>query len=262
MKIIAVDDEQKALNSVLRVLREVEPEADVAPFTDPQEAFTYLSENKVDVALLDIKMGGLTGMELAEKCKSLCPTVNIIFVTGYSRYTMAALRLHVSGYLMKPVRSDDLRAELSNLRHPLPRGKRVRIQTFGNFEVFVDGKPLYIPIAKCRECLAYLVDRKGASVATAELAAVLWEDAPKDRRMMNNTYRVIVDLMKLLKQTGIAEIVIKTRKDMAIDTEQVDCDFYRFLQGDASGVGAFHGEYMTNYSWAEFTLVQLSRRKT
>lgn len=61
MKIIVVDDELKALNSFLRVLREVKPEAEIASFTDPKEAFTYLQQNPVEIAFLDIKMGGADG---------------------------------------------------------------------------------------------------------------------------------------------------------------------------------------------------------
>lgn len=164
---------------------------------------------------------------------------------------------------MKPVRANDLHVELAALRHPLPPlGKRVRIQTFGNFEVFVDGKPLPLSLAKSRECFAYLVDRRGARVTTAELAGVLWEDEVYDRRVQNNTYSVISILMKALRKAGILDIVLKTRRDIAINTEAVDCDFYRFLSGEITQINAFHGEYMTNYSWAEFTLAELIRTKT
>lgn len=261
MKIIAVDDEPKALSSLLRVLREVEPVADVVSFTDSEAAFSHLASNKVDIAFLDIKMGGLTGLALAEKCKGLCPTVNIIFVTGYSQYTMDALRLHVSGYLIKPVRAEDLLTELENLRHPLPwkTARRVRIQTFGYFEVFVDGKPLTLPRRKCKECLAFLVDRRGARVTTRELAAILWEGREFERTSQNNTLKIISELMKALHTAGVPGLVMKSHGDLAINTDMVDCDYYRALDGDKTEREAFRGEYMSNYSWAEFTLGELSQ---
>lgn len=120
MRIMVVDDETLAVESLVRVLHKEQPDAEIIPFTQPAEAFDYLENNLVDIAFLDIEMGALSGLALAKKCKDLCPTVNIIFVTGYSQYAMDALRLHVSGYLMKPVRVDDLRTELANLRHPHP----------------------------------------------------------------------------------------------------------------------------------------------
>lgn len=258
MKIIAVDDEPKALNSLLRVLQETVPDADVVSFTEAEEAFVHLAGNKVDIAFLDIKMGGLTGIELAQKCKSLCPSVNIIFVTGYSQYTMEALRLHVSGYLMKPVRADDLRKEMDNLRHPLrPPNKRVRIHTFGNFEVFVDEKPLRVPRKKCKECLAYLADRRGAGVTFAQLSAVLWEDQPISRTVQKNTHKIISALWKALEEVDAANILIRTHTDIAIDMGKIDCDYFSAISGDMAWMNAFTGEYMTNYSWAEFTLGEL-----
>lgn len=262
MNIIAVDDEPKALSGLLRVLKEVEPEAVVAAFTDSEEAFAHLAENKTDVAFLDIKMSGLNGIELAQKCKSLCPTVNIIFVTGYSQYVMEAFQLRASGYLMKPVRAEDLRAELQNLRHPIARRdkERVRIQTFGNFEIFVDGTPLCIPLAKSLECLAYLVDRRGALVTMAELADILWEGMPFDRSLQNRLHQVIFVLMKALKERGVEDIILKQSRKIAVVAEKVDCDYYRALSGDMGQFNLFLGEYMNNYSWAEFTVGGLVSR--
>lgn len=261
MKIIAVDDEPKALNNFLRVLREVEPDADVTSFTDSEDAFAYLAENKADIAFLDIKMDGLTGIELAERCKSLCPEANIVFVTGYSQYTMDALRLHVSGYLMKPVRAEDLRTEMENLRYPvLPSNyHRVRVQTFGNFEVFVEGKALRFPLLKCGECLAYLIDRRGAMITVAELVSVLWEDRPFNSALQNNAHKVISNLMKTLKETGVEEIIIRQPRKIGVDPQRVDCDYYRVLEGDKEQAKLFTGKYMKNYSWAEYTTGELAQ---
>lgn len=260
---MAVDDERLALENITSLLKKILPQAEITGFTKSTEAFSFLAAHAVNIAFLDIEMCGMNGLSLAKKCKELCPDINIIFVTGYDRYTMDALRLHASGYLIKPVRESDLRAELDNLRHPIVTASqhRVRIQAFGNFEIFVDQKPLFIPIAKCKECLAYLVDRKGSRVTAPELATVLWEDTPYDKRTQNNTHRVISDTVKYLKEAGVANIIIKNRGDMAINLEQVDCDYYRFLMGDVSQINLFRGEYMTNYSWAEFTLAQLSSLK-
>ena len=264
MRIIAVDDERLALENITTLLKKIKPESEIVGFLKPQDAFEYLAGNKADVAFLDIEMGKLNGIALAKKCKDLCPKINIIFVTGYNQYALDALKIHASGYLMKPIRANDIYSELENLRHPLPiqNMQSVRIQTFGNFEIFVDKKPLRFPMAKCKEALAYLVDRKGACITVAELAIVLWEDKPFDKTVQNNTHRVISDMIKALKDADADQIIIKTRKDIAIDTTKVDCDYYRFLTGEVSLINAFRGEYMNNYSWSEFTLASLVQNKT
>lgn len=262
MKIMVVDDELLALHSLIQTIGDVEPEADVVSFTEPENAFEYLSRNQVDIAFLDIQMGGLTGLELAEKCKALSAAINIIFVTAYSEYSMDALRLHASGYLMKPVRSEALRIELENLRHPISEKKpcRVRIHTFGNFEIFVDDMPLPLTYAKAKECLAYLVDRKGASVRYRELANVIWEDSPYDYAVQNYLYQAIYVLMKTLKDVGVQDILLKTRKEVAINMEKVNCDYYEVLAGNPAGARAFTGEYMSQYSWGEPTLARLCEK--
>ena len=261
MKFIVVDDERHALNDLVKLLREAAPEAEITPFVESDEAFDFLAEHRVDVAFLDIEMDGYGGLGLAEKYEALCPTVNIIFVTGHPQYTMDALKLHVSGYLLKPVRAADLQAELQNLRHPVvERPKcRMRVQTFGNFEVYVDGRPLPLTASKARECLAYLIDRLGARVTYPELAGVLWEDRPYDRATQNNTHQAIFTLMSALKEAGLQDILIRSRKEIAVDTQQIDCDYYALLNGNPAQKRTFTGEYMRQYSWGELTLAKLFR---
>ena len=264
MKILAVDDERLALENIVSLLHRVEEKAEIVSFLSGTKALAYLSQNNVDIAFLDIEMGGFSGIALAQKCKELCPAINIIFVTGFSKYMPDAFRLHVSGYLMKPVREKDLRIELDNLRHPLLNNAshRVRVQTFGNFEVFVDGKPLDFPRAKSKECLAYLIDRRGAGISVSELASVLWEDKPNDSSTHNNVHQVIFTLKKTLKDAGIGDIIIKNRREIAIDTAKIYCDYYEAIDGNIVHMNSFRGEYMTNYSWAEFTLGGLLEQKT
>jgi two-component SAPR family response regulator len=53
----------------------------------------------------------------------------------------------------------------------------LRVQCFGNFEVFWKGKPLLFARRQTKELFAYLVDRKGASCTMGEIGCALWEDS-------------------------------------------------------------------------------------
>lgn len=64
------------------------------------------------MALLDIDMPSMNGIELAAKIKMLRPEVSVIFLTGYSQYALDAFNVHASGYLLKPMTSWSL-AEIS-----------------------------------------------------------------------------------------------------------------------------------------------------
>lgn len=255
MRIMVVDDEILATNNLMRLIQTVEPEAEVFGFSQPAEAFAALAQQNVDIAFLDIDLGERNGIELAKACKECYPNINIIFVTGHSQYMMEAFQLHASGYLMKPVRVSDLQEELQNLRHPVlaVNKHRIRVQTFGHFEIFVDQNVLKFTRTKSKECLAYLIDRKGARVTYPQLSAILWEDRPYNRTVQNNTQKVISDLMKTLKSVGAQQLVIKSRQDIAIDPAIIDCDYYAALSGDMARMNAFYGKYMSNYSWAEST---------
>ena len=75
-------------------------------------------------------------------------------------------------------RTQAIRRELDDLRRPVKREDdgRLRVQCFGNFEVFRGGRPLAFSRSKTKELFAYLVNRRGAVCTVQALAAVLWED--------------------------------------------------------------------------------------
>lgn len=256
MRIIVVDDEQFALDHLKGLLEEFRPNCEIHCFSSPISALKYMKKTPADVALLDVEMYEMSGIELAKKLKDIYANVNIIFVTGYSDYALDAFSIHASGYLLKPTSGKQLERELNNLRIEPRResNKRVRVQTFGNFEVFVDNEPIEFARTKSKELLAYLVDRKGAGTTTAALIAVLWEDKEYSVSLQKQFQTLVSDLMKTLKYLGVEDIIIRKRNNMYIHPDKIDCDYYSFLKGDAKAVNAYTGEYMSNYSWAEFTM--------
>ena len=85
-------------------------------FKFQDEPIDEAAKNGCDVAFPDIHMRGMNGVEVAKELKKINPKMNIIFVTGFSEYTGDAMRLHASGYIMKPVTKEKVEAELSDLR--------------------------------------------------------------------------------------------------------------------------------------------------
>lgn len=261
MKILAVDDEKLALDTLVDSIEKVVRGVTVAGFRKPEDALSYVRENDCEIAFLDIKMRGMTGLELARRLKDIRGEINIIFVTGYSEYSLDAFRLYASDYLLKPATPDAVRQAMEHLRTPVKpvQTKRVRFQCFGNFEVFVDNKPLVFKRSKSKELLAYLVDRMGASATMGELMTVIWSDGPDTSSRQSNLRNLIAELKNVLSEAGVEHIILKTRNSIAIDREAVDCDYYDFLHHIPYAVNAYHGEYMMQYSWAEITTAALSQ---
>lgn len=254
MNIIAVDDERNALWLLERAIVDAAPQAQLRCFDAARDALAYVRENKVDVAFVDIEMAEMNGLALAKCIKDICGETNIIFVTGFSHYMESAFEMHASGYVLKPIQPERVAQELEDLRRPIAQPvQKVYIQCFGSFEVFVDGKPLLFRRGKAKEALAYLVDRKGASVSKKELAAVLWEDQPYSHSVQSHLYVLLREITRAFAEAGIENLVFGRRGLYALDISRVRCDYYDFEKGIAAAVNRYHGEYMSSYSWAEFT---------
>lgn len=273
MHVLAIDDERIMLKELVVELARVFPGTEIKGFQEPEEAEHWArvlaqEGNKLDYAFLDIRMQGMDGLELARRLKRLHPGTALIFCTAYTEYAFDAMGMYAKGYLMKPISAENIVRTLDEMvydwRKSLEHQESFWIKTFGNFEVFVDGQPLLFEREKAKEMLAYLVDRAGASVTTEQLAVVLWEDRAYDRTLKNYVSTVLGSLRKTLRKVGKEDILIKSRNHLSVNPEKIKCDAYDYEKGIVSAVNSFRGEYMVNYSWAEFktgTYVAMERER-
>ena len=224
--------------------------ASVTEFTACTAALEWAAEHPVDVAFLDISMRGMGGLALAEKLVALHPECSIIFCTGYTQYALDAIRLHVAGYLLKPITAEAVQKELDHIKGRKAKEKLLSVRCFGSFEVLARGEPLSFRRSRSKELLAVLVDRKGAGVTAKEICALMWPDSGADGKSVNYLYQLFSDLRYALEQAGAGEVLRQNGYLYALDTERVDCDYYSYLN---TGRPEFRGEYMLQYSWAENT---------
>lgn len=262
LRLLAVDDEELALEDLVRALSQADPSAQISAYTDPEEALMALRKKEIaaDIAFLDIEMREWTGIQLATELKKMCPNTEVVFVTAYSQYALESYSVHARGYLMKPVTAENVLNELQNIGvSPLAAAPEttLKIQCFGSFEVYFKGKPVEFSRAKSKELFAYLVYLHGAVCSTKECAAILYEDREYDSALKNHMETYKSEMMRALRQVGCENAVIKGHNRMSIDLEQVDCDYYHFLNGEPEAINAFVGEFMSQYSWAEFTTAAL-----
>ena len=254
MRIILADDEKNALRAMYYAVLEACPDADIYPFRKGSDVIAFSKDLKVDVAFLDIKLPGYTGMELARAIKETNPKANIIFCTAFAEYAMEAISLHASGYILKPVDADTIREQMENLLYPVESTGApelpIRISCFGNFEVFYQGRPLNFKREKTRELFAYLVDRKGALCSNAEISAVIWDD---DRNHSSLFQDLQSDLKNTFRSLGCENVITSTRGKLGVCRDQVRCDYYDFLDGRIGLAWNYQGEYMQQYSWSEQT---------
>lgn len=105
--------------------------------------FAYSGENDFDMLLLDIEMGGMDGVTVAKKIRSVNETIQIIFITGYSDYIAEGYDVAALHYLMKPVNGEKLFSVLNRAAEKLAKNEKVL-----NFEL--GGEMIRVPIYKIR----------------------------------------------------------------------------------------------------------------
>jgi two-component SAPR family response regulator len=262
MNILAIDDNVLALEDLVSAVKEACPHDEVNSFSKPSELLDFAKETVCGIAFLDIEMWGMNGIELAHKLKEIHGKANIVFVTGHSKYALDSYTVKASDYIMKPVTKEAVKKALENLRSSvqIKSDKRVRVQAFGNFEVFVDETPVVFTRSKTKELFAYLISRKGALCANAEITAVIWESKDDSPALQSRFRHLVADLIKTFKALNVDDIIIKEWRQLAVAPDKLSCDFYEMLNGGTKAVNAYSGEFMSQYSWAEINAAYLQSK--
>jgi len=123
VKAVIADDEAPLRQFLRARLAELWPELVICgEAKNGKEALDLLARHRPNIALLDIKMPGLTGMQVAEKVAGSC---RIVFVTAFDEYAVEAFEKEAVDYLLKPVSNDRLEKTVKRLREDLETGAAV-----------------------------------------------------------------------------------------------------------------------------------------
>ena len=108
MKVLIADDEKPARDRLRQLLDDLKDYEVVAEAANGQEAVTLASETTPEIALLDIRMPGMDGIEAAHHLNSLDNPPAVVFTTAYDEYAIDAFEARAIGYVLKPVRRERL----------------------------------------------------------------------------------------------------------------------------------------------------------
>jgi len=103
-RLLIVDDEEIITDSLYEVFHRLMPDdLDVCRAYSAKEALSWLSRTRIDIVLTDIRMPGMSGLELSDEIRELWPRCRIIFLTGHSEFDYAyqAMKLPNIRYLLK-----------------------------------------------------------------------------------------------------------------------------------------------------------------
>lgn len=257
MRTLIMDDELPALNLLTDTVRNIVPQAEIISFRKASQFAEMENKKDIDIAFLDIEIGRISGIKIALDLKKTSPKCNIIFVTAHSKYAADSFDVRPSGYVMKPFTNEDIRSELENLRFPVmyihSADNKLKVATFGIFKVYnKSGEIFNFTRTLSKEVLAYLVDQAGFPVTSKDIAKDVLEEHIFDDRVSKRVSKIVNLLIDDLINAGYPDVIIKQNRHLQINKDAVDCDLYRSLDGDIDALNSFHGEYMLEYSWAEF----------
>jgi len=119
LRVFIVDDEAPARARMKTLLADIAPALPneiTGEAADGVEALQRLSATPVDVALVDIRMPRMNGVELARHLSGMARPPAVVFTTAYDEYAVQAFELNAVDYLLKPVRAQRLAAALEKAR--------------------------------------------------------------------------------------------------------------------------------------------------
>ncbi len=116
--ILVLDDVLDAVNLIKRILERKGHR--VVGFTEEEDAIDFAGKNSVDLAILDIKLKKMSGVEVLEEIKKQSPAIQVIMLTGYPTIETArqCLRLGAGEYCVKPIDKDELEEKVAGLLTP------------------------------------------------------------------------------------------------------------------------------------------------
>ncbi|WP_379654605.1 LytR/AlgR family response regulator transcription factor [Pseudoxanthomonas sp. UC19_8] len=114
---VVAEDEDLLRAALVAQLRQAWPQLGIgAECSDGASALEAIAERQPDVAFLDIRMPGLTGIEVARAVADASPRTQVVFVTAYDQYAVEAFEHGAVDYLLKPVTRERLDATVQRLQ--------------------------------------------------------------------------------------------------------------------------------------------------
>lgn len=127
MKILAIDDEQLALDRIKRILSDLGYD-DIECSLEPSSAF----DQKYDVIFLDINMPEINGIDLAKQILQFHPLAKIIFQTAYDDFAIKAFEVGSVDYILKPIEAERVEQALNRVKKMIATNTQKLVAKLGS----------------------------------------------------------------------------------------------------------------------------------
>jgi two-component system response regulator AlgR len=229
MKILIVDDEQPARERLRQILGD-EPQYEVVgEAANGYEALELAASSSPDIVLLDIRMPGMQGIEVARHLNAIDPPPAVVFISAYDEYAVDAFDARAIGYVLKPVRRARLIGALEHASRLAPSTLREAVSSLEAQRRHVcaqrHGELRLIPID---EVVCFFADQKYVSV-DHDNGRDLIDDSLKSLEAEFGAYFVrihrgaliAVDRIRRIEKTAGGRSRIVLRGDSHVDAKEL-----------------------------------------
>ena len=257
MRAILVDDEAIMLRSFMRNCDGIPELNVVAQFQSSEDALAYAKDNAFELALLDICLPEMNGIELAGKLREIYPNLLIVFISAYDEYIRDFNEVGGDYYIVKPYKKSTIENMMEKMLLLSGRQKKeIYIQMFGRFNVLKNGQPLKLA-GKTKEILALIASKCGREVSNEEIYSTIWENREYSNERMKVYYNALSRLKRILEEAEVSELLISTKRGQMLNTTICDCDYFDWKNKKHTFGGQFEGEFLSEYSWGEVILADI-----
>ena len=225
--------------------------------SNPEEAMEFAKNNLIELAIVEMEKPYDIDFDLGISLKLLHQGVVLIYITTEREDVGRALKVRADYCLMKTFSRADVldlaeRAKLLSYRQ-----KKARAVMFGRFQFFSGNEVVCFTNSKARELLALCLDHHGGEVQMEEAIDKLWPDRIYDERVKKLYRKAVMNLQSTLRMADAEEIFVTRRGICYVIPDQIDCDYFTYLDNPAGNRQLFQGEYLFDYEWGEETLARL-----
>lgn len=114
--LLIVDDQQMVVDGLVAILKE-DNRFRITGINDPVQALALIQAKKTDLVITDIRMPGMSGIELTRKIKSLAPETKVLILSTYSdiEFVREVISAEAEGYLLKDSESLELKKAVNQI---------------------------------------------------------------------------------------------------------------------------------------------------
>jgi two-component SAPR family response regulator len=184
MRIIVVDDEPSNIGEIKDMIQRTGRSIDATYYTNPIEALEITKNEEFDVALLDIQMPLMNGLELAERILKYISNIKVVFITAYNYYATEAFDVNAFDYLLKPLRYERFEKVLNKILDKT-MGEKLICKILGEAKIRCRNKDIKWNRPKTYELFSFLLLNKEKKCHKYIICEALWPELDEKKALSN-----------------------------------------------------------------------------